>query len=131
VTPGPPRRRRWAAGLLAGLCGWTLGGATPARAAPVNAFAVAGPGASVSTYATPLVVASVSGSLTFVNLDDELHDIVSVEEGADHTPLFSTHPVGFGTTALVRGLSHLTPGKAFAFTCTIHTAMHGTLVAVP
>jgi plastocyanin len=125
--------RWWTAASIAvtGLVGWTAAAAAPVPAAPVGEVLVAGPGASLSTYATPVVVGSVSGTLTFVNADNGLHDVVSVDTGSDGQPLFATAVVGFGETVPVTGLAHLTPGRTFAFTCTIHSAMHGTLLAVP
>lgn len=98
---------------------------------PVGAAVVAGPGASLSTYATPVVVARVGGKLSFVNDDLPQHDVTAVDTGPDGKPLFGSPLIGIGEVAPVTGLDHLVAGRSYAFFCSLHPGMRGTLVALP
>ena len=119
----------------------TAGAANNAGAAV--ATVVAGPGAFQAGYATPVVVAPKAAPLTFVNGDIQSHNVVALDKflpkktakktawckgyGATKCPVFwsKTGPLG-GNTA-VEGLAKLKAGQ-YAFFCTIHPGMKGTLV---
>jgi hypothetical protein len=64
--------------------------------------------------------------LTFYTFDVPNHDVTAEQKGADGKPLFSTPLIGFGDSAFVEGSQYLTAGQ-YAFFCTIHANMHGTL----
>lgn len=139
--------------LAAVMAGWIL--PTPAQAVVV----AAGPGASSTTYATPVAVAPVGGPLQFVNSDIAPHNVVALEDflpqkkakKADwcdnykvvkkkkngkkkvryrRCPVFWSETVGAGGVTEVLGLEHLQSGEQYVFYCTIHPRMQGTLVVV-
>jgi polyvinyl alcohol dehydrogenase (cytochrome) len=89
---------------------------------------VAGPGAFYSTYATPVMVAPAGGPLSFVNNDLPQHDVVAVDRGADGLPLFRSRLVGLGEVTPVEGMDRVEHGHSYAFFCSIHPGMRGTLV---
>ncbi len=89
---------------------------------------VAGPGAFYSTYATPVMVSPVGGPLSFVNNDLPQHDVVAVDRGPDGLPLFRSALIGLGEIAPVEGLDRVEHGRTYAFFCSIHPGMRGTLV---
>jgi polyvinyl alcohol dehydrogenase (cytochrome) len=106
------------------------GGLGPAPAlprTPNGMVVVAGPGAEYSTYATPAVVVRAGAALSFSNADLPQHDVVAVDLGHDGRPLFRSKLVGLGEVTPVAGVEHLRPGQ-YAFTCSIHPGMKGTLV---
>jgi len=80
---------------------------------------VAGPGAVVTTYATPLVSIQHGQSLSFTNLDAPQHDVQGNGFGS---PLIST-----GQSTPVTGVAQLPPGS-YPFFCSRHRNMTGTLV---
>ena len=82
---------------------------------------VAGPGAVVTTYATPVVTISQGSSATFTNLDVAQHDVIS-DDGLFTTPLIS-----LGESTPVTGVETLSPGS-YGFYCSLHRNMTGTLV---
>jgi plastocyanin len=63
--------------------------------------------------------------------DLPLHDVVSVDKAADGTALFSSPLVGLGQSAAVSGMDRVEAGKTYAFFCSIHPGMRGTLVVAP
>jgi plastocyanin len=81
---------------------------------------VAGPGAVVTTYATPAVTIQQGQSLTFTNLDVAQHD-VDARDGSFESPL-----VGLGASTPVNGVEALAPGS-YEFYCSLHPNMTGTL----
>ncbi|HEU0130572.1 MAG TPA: PQQ-binding-like beta-propeller repeat protein [Mycobacteriales bacterium] len=89
---------------------------------------VAGPGAFYSTYATPIMVAPAGGPLSFVNNDLPQHDVVAVDHGPDGLPLFRSALVGLGEVTPVEGMDRVEHGHSYAFFCSIHPGMRGTLV---
>ena len=127
--------------------------------APANAAVVAaGPGASSTTYVTPVAVAPVGGPLEFVNGDIAPHNVIAMEDVLSqkdakkaswcdgykvvkkkkngkkkvrykNCPLFWSETVGLGGTAEVLGLENLESGEQYAFFCSIHPGMQGTLIA--
>jgi polyvinyl alcohol dehydrogenase (cytochrome) len=88
---------------------------------------VAGPGASSTSYATPIATTAVGGAINFVNLDVAKHDVTAVDKGSDGKPLFHTPLIDLGETAPVEGLDRVESGKSYAFFCSIHPGMRGTL----
>ncbi|MFN2526608.1 MAG: hypothetical protein ABR505_10185 [Actinomycetota bacterium] len=118
-------------------------GIAPAADAVV---AVAGPGAYAATYATPVVVTVEGGPVTFVNADIATHTFTASEDflarsaakkapwckefSAKKCPLF-TATASTGGSEEVAGVEHLQQGEQYAFVCTIHPNMTGTLVVAP
>lgn len=107
---------------------------------------VAGPGSYLfaGTYYTPVSVVAKGGDLTLYNLDIQLHDVVaSTAVGPDtpwcaekkvplgKCPLFYTDLISLGESAPLQGTENLTPGQRYAFKCSIHPWMQGTLVTLP
>jgi plastocyanin len=97
---------------------------------PAGTAVVAGPGAQYTTYATPVMVVPVGGPLSFVNNDLPEHDVTAVDRGPDGLPLFHSKLIGIGEVAPVEGLNRLQAGHTYAFYCSIHPGMQGTLIAV-
>jgi polyvinyl alcohol dehydrogenase (cytochrome) len=91
---------------------------------------VAGPGASATTYATPVMVTTVGGSVSVASSDLPQHDVVAVDKAVDGTPLFRSPLVGLGQVAPVAGLDRVVSGHSYEFFCSIHPGMRGTLVVM-
>jgi len=98
---------------------------------PVGATIVAGPGAYLTTYATPVMTVRVAGLLNFINNDLPQHDVTAVDLGSDGKPLFQSKLIGLGEVAQVAGTDRLVAGRSYAFYCSIHPGMRGTLIAAP
>ena len=119
----------------------------PAASGPVPDQAsqvVSGPQAQFSGYATPVVVASKRGKVTYTNLDIVRHDVVQ-DPRADgmrgpgtkpwcrkfrkgRCPVFWTPLIGLGDDTTLRGMENVRPGKIYSFYCTLHPGMKGRLV---
>jgi plastocyanin len=128
-------RRVLVAGALLGSAAFAPG-ASHAAGGPI----LAGPGSSLTTYATPVVVWTPGTPLTFVNADIDAHDVVSDETRAPGTasycpaggprcPLFRTDQIGIGQTDDVDGL-HDVPAGVYLFHCSPHPWMEARLVVV-
>jgi polyvinyl alcohol dehydrogenase (cytochrome) len=104
------------------------GGGGGGGGAPAGPSVAAGPGASSTGYATPVMFSRVGGPLSFLNLDVVQHDVVSTENGPDGSPLFRSKLIGLGESTPVEGLDKVQSGKQYAFFCSIHPGMRGTLV---
>lgn len=108
-----------------------LGGAQPpgggGGGAPIGPSVVAGPGAASTGYATPVMTASKGGPLSFANFDVVQHDVVAKDLGPDGKPLFRSKLIGLAEQAPVEGLDRVESGKQYAFYCSIHPGMQGTL----
>jgi outer membrane protein assembly factor BamB len=89
---------------------------------------VAGPGASSSTFATPVMVTPVGGPLNFLNLDAVQHDVTSDAKAPDGGPLFHSKLIGLGETAPIDGLDRVVSGQTYGFYCSIHPGMTGQLI---
>jgi outer membrane protein assembly factor BamB/plastocyanin len=89
---------------------------------------VAGPGATYSGYATPVVTTKVGGPVSFVNLDPVQHDVTSDARGPDGRPLFASRLSGIGEVVPVEGLDRVQAGQDYGFFCSIHPGMRGTLL---
>jgi polyvinyl alcohol dehydrogenase (cytochrome) len=107
-----------------GAVGGGGGGGRP----PAGTAIVAVPGSTYSSYATPAMVTQVGGPLSFVNLDLPQHDVVSDALGAKGRPLFASRAGGLGQVVPVEGLERVRPGHTYAFHCSIHPGMRGTLI---
>lgn len=92
------------------------GPAAPGRGTPI----ASAPGAFLTNYATPLASVGQGGTVTYANLDIAAHDVVSVDG------LFGTALIGTGQRVPVAGVENLAPGS-YAFYCTLHSNMRGTL----
>jgi plastocyanin len=97
----------------------------------------AGPGGFLAGYATPVVVMVQGQGLLFVNGDVSTHNVVSlattlkrVKVGSRYrwvkVRLFASRDVDKGGTGDVAGVQLLKPAS-YAFLCTIHPSMIGTL----
>jgi plastocyanin len=82
---------------------------------------IAGPGAVVTTYATPTVTIQHGQSLNFTNLDVPQHDVQS------NTGSFGSALISTGQSGPVTGVDKLVPGS-YSFYCSLHRNMTGTLV---
>jgi len=114
-----------------------LGAFAPAHAAVI----VASPANSILPYfVTPASVTTKGGTLEFVNLDIETHNVVAVgayrPDGSaswcanapkGKCPLFWSPYVSASAVA-VQGLDRAVPGAQYEFICAIHPGMRGTLV---
>ena len=107
--------------------------------------AVAGPGGFAAGFATPVVVTTVGGPLTFVNSDIAPHNFVADEDfvpkklakkkewcasfAKGKCPLFWSPTITAGQQTDVLGLDLLKSGQTYSFFCSLHPNMRGTLVA--
>ena len=91
---------------------------------------VAGPGAQYATYATPIMLTTVGGPLTFTNGDVLQHDVVARDRAPDGSPLFASALTPLGQTSPILGLERVEPGQSYEFTCSLHNGMSGTLLVV-
>lgn len=111
----------------------------PAQASPVI---VTGPGSYAAGYTTP-VVAYAGQSITYVNLDIALHNVIAA--GATRPtgsaswcnlypnspcPLFWSDLIPVGETTEVLGLEDTVPLRVYDFYCDLHPGMRGKLVAL-
>jgi plastocyanin len=123
----------------------------PAEEAAQELQGVAGPAAKFYGYITPVITISKGDSLTFTNLDIEMHNIVQDvnEDGkggpkkvkwckrnkghnhGDDCPLFWSKLIGFQSSTKVKGLQRTKPGETYSFFCTLHHSMKGKLVVLP
>ena len=120
--PRTPRRRGSLVVAIVALIA-VLAMLTPASA--VQSYVVAGPGATAVSYTPRIVPLQQGQALTFVNVDTAPHDVKS---GTPASPdnLFKSAIISIGGRAPVVGVGSLARG-AYAFFCTIHTNMRGTL----
>ena len=109
------------------------------------AVAAAGPGGFAAGFATPVVVVAKGESLTFANGDVAPHNVTAVDAFLSRKdakkakwcsafdkgkcPLFWSPTITAGEQTEVEGLDRIEPGKQYAFICTVHPNMKGTLVA--
>jgi plastocyanin len=78
-------------------------------------------------FTTPTLTIAQGETVTFQNNDLEIHDVSALDSGPDGKPLFSSATIGPTQHAPVDGTVYLTTGR-YAFNCTIHPYMRGTLV---
>jgi outer membrane protein assembly factor BamB/plastocyanin len=110
------------------------GGGLPPTPAPPGGVpsgtgqVVSGPGAATAGYLTPVVVMQHGGTLTYTNLGDiSHHDVDSVDNGPDGSPLFYSDFADLGESVPVIGVDKLAAGQ-YRFKCSLHVGMQGTLV---
>jgi outer membrane protein assembly factor BamB/plastocyanin len=108
--------------------GGILGGGGGGEQGPVGSAIIAGPGATSTGYATPVMITRVGGPLSFVNLDPVQHDVTSEEKGPDGRPLFASKLSGIGEVAPVEGMDRVKSGQTYPFLCSIHPGMRGNLI---
>ena len=122
---------------------------------PEAPVVVAGPGAAATArFATPLTVVRAGEPASLLNTDINWHGIESEEFGTDdrpwcgpldptlpespanprrkplgECPLFVTdYAMALGDTAPFEGLEAATPGRVYAFSCTVVSGMAGNLI---
>jgi plastocyanin len=113
-----------AAGILAAMI--TVLASAPASAAQTTL--AAGPYAAVTGWATPQVLVLQGDALNFVNTDVSAHRVEAKEFGPTG-PLFASTLAGIGQSVPVDRVSSLPPGT-YAFVCTLHTSMTGTITVL-
>lgn len=113
--------------------------------APAHAAtAAAVPGSYMAGFATPVVVAAQGEAIDFLNTDVAPHNFVAdgiflPKKAAKKTewcsgytpktcPLFWSPTITSGETTTVEGIERLTSGSQYAFLCSLHPSMKGTLV---
>lgn len=116
-------------------------------AAPAGArVAAAGPGAFTAGFATPVVVTTVGGTVTFINSDVASHNFTAAEDFVPKKlakkkqwcgsypkgkcPLFWSPTISAGQQTDVLGLDLVESGETYAFICSLHPNMRGILVAI-
>jgi plastocyanin len=92
-------------------------------------FVVAPPLAQTVGFATPVAVMTQGGSLTFVNVDNAAHDVVSEGLAPDGSRLFRSDYANVGQAVPVEGVEDLAAGD-YGFFCSIHPSMRGTLTVL-
>jgi plastocyanin len=128
------------AGVLASL--FITSTAAPAKAV----VAVAGPGGFAAGFATPVVLAPTAIGVTFVNGDIQPHNVIATADffpkkeakkvewcksyAKTKCPVFWSDTVAVGESTPVLGIDNLVSGQQYAFFCSIHPGMKGTLVAI-
>jgi polyvinyl alcohol dehydrogenase (cytochrome) len=104
------------------------GGGGGGQPAPAGPSILSGPGAASTGYATPVMTTKAGGPLSYVNLDVVQHDVVAADKGPDGNPLFRSKLIGLGESAPVEGLDKVKAGQSYAFFCSVHPGMRGTLI---
>jgi plastocyanin len=128
------------AGAVASLM--VVGTSNQAEAAAV----AAGPGSFAAGFLTPVTLAPVGGPLTFANGDIQPHNVIAAADflpkavakktawckgyAKTKCPVFWSATIGTGGTTTVLGLENIEVGKTYAFYCSIHPGMKGTLVGI-
>ncbi|HEX8067954.1 MAG TPA: plastocyanin/azurin family copper-binding protein [Thermoleophilaceae bacterium] len=112
-------RARTATTVAAALA--VLAATAPAAIAEERIYAVPS-----NQYLNPSVAIDQGETLLFRNLDLQQHDVVAVDKPAGK-PLFASPLVAPGGEALVVGADQL-KGGSYAYLCSIHPFMRGTLV---
>lgn len=128
-----------ALGLIMALA--TVGGGAEAAGTPVI---VSGPGSFASTYTQPVIIVSPGDEVTYVNLDAQRHDVLSLARRAPEDPqpewceFVNTTPcpvvgsalIGLGATTPLLGLEDVVAGETYEFFCSLHSTMFGHIVVV-
>ena len=112
----------------------------PARAA----VAVTGPGGFVAGFVPPIVVIEPGEGITYANADIAPHNFIAYEHyltkkqakkspwctGYDKgkCPVFWSPTIALGNQTEVLGLEFVKSGESYAFYCSLHPGMKGTLI---
>ena len=115
---------------------------TPSQAQA--AVAVTGPGGFAAGYLPPIVVVAPGEGITYANADIAPHNFIAQDSfmtkkqakkgkwcsGYDkgRCPLFWSATISLGNTTEVLGLENLKSGESYAFYCSLHPGMKGTLI---
>ncbi|MEA2451351.1 MAG: hypothetical protein QOG04_61 [Actinomycetota bacterium] len=110
------------------------------------AVIAAGPGSFAAGFLTPVSVGTAAAPLTFVNGDIQPHNVIASADflpkatakktawckgyAKTKCPVFWSATVATGGSTAVLGLENLESGKQYAFFCSIHPGMKGTLVGI-
>ena len=112
---------------------------------PANAaVAVTGPGGFVTGFIPPVVVVAPGEAITYANADIAPHNFIAYEAYMNKKqakkapwcsgyergkcPLFWSQTITAGQTTEVLGTENLVSGKQYAFYCSLHPGMKGTLI---
>lgn len=98
----------------------------PPNDATFGPTVLAGPGASVTGYITPVMSIQKGGKLYFRNQDTAAHDVTGQQKGTNGQPLFRSSRPPANRIAEVKGADKLGPGT-YDFYCSVHPSMIGTL----
>lgn len=117
-----------------------IAGAAPAGAAQV----ATAPGSFLAGFAPPAVVIAPGEGITFTNGDVAPHNFTAADAmmpkkaakkakwcsafDKGRCPLFWSETIATGEATEVQGLDALKSGDQYAFMCTVHPNMKGTLV---
>ena len=117
-----------------------LGSAVPAQAA----VAVTAPGGFVAGFVPPVVVIGEGEGVTYANGDVAAHNFVAEDAFASKKlakkspwcsgfdkgkcPLFWSPTITTGESTEVQGLGGVKSGQQYAFFCSLHPGMKGTLI---
>jgi outer membrane protein assembly factor BamB/plastocyanin len=99
----------------------------PGGVAPAQSVLTA-PGATNTTFATPVVVITKGDPLNYTNLDTVTHNVTSVEKAPGGGPLFQSDTVGLGKIVPVNGIGQVQSGVTYHFYCSLHPWMTGQVV---
>ncbi|MEA2517753.1 MAG: hypothetical protein QOG16_1591 [Actinomycetota bacterium] len=137
------KKSKFKAMLLAGAVASLMVGTSNQADAAVIA---AGPGSFAAGFLTPVSVGTGAAPLTFVNGDIQPHNVIASADFLDKAtakktawckgyaktkcPVFWSATIGTGGNTPVLGLENLESGKQYAFFCSIHPGMKGTLVGI-
>lgn len=98
--------------------------AAPEACSPI----LAGPTASATGFATPVMVMQQGGCATFTNTEDMQHDVTSADrDPVTRRPIFSSEYTAVRETKPIRGVENL-PAGDYLFACSLHGGMTGTLM---
>ncbi|MGI8774849.1 MAG: cupredoxin domain-containing protein [Actinomycetota bacterium] len=102
------------------------------------------PGGFLAGYAPPVVIVEQGEDITYANGDVAPHNFMAPDDflrkkkakkvkwcsayDKGKCPLFWSETIGAGETTEVLGLEGLEPGNEYAFFCSVHPNMRGTLI---
>jgi plastocyanin len=127
--------------FVAAAAAWLI--AVPAAPAGA-AVAVTAPGGFVAGFVPPVVVVAEGEEITYVNADVAPHNFIALDAfrtkkqakkakwcsafDKGRCPLFWSETITAGQTTDVLGLEVLKSGDQYAFFCSLHPGMKGTLI---
>lgn len=108
------------------------------------AIVATGPGGFLAGYAPPVVIVDQGEDITYMNGDIAPHNFIAPDDfirkkkakkvewcsayDKGKCPLFWSETIGAGETTEVLGLERLKSGNEYAFFCSVHPNMRGTLI---